>query len=212
MAGGPWPEAIFQDDGAAEARLHPYGTAEAIPLPLHRWHGPMLPEEVDLLGAVRGPVLDIGCGPGRHAAALARIGHVALGIDTSAAAIRVARRRGARAVQVSVFGPVPGAGRWATALLLDGNIGIGGDPVRLLERVHQLVAPGGRVLVEVDPPGSESRRFHARVQHAGGAGPGFPWACVGVHGIPDVAAAACLRTVSIVCSGERWFADLEKPL
>lgn len=210
-AGGAWPEAIFRDGAASEARLHLLGTAEAITLSLRRWHGPMLPEEVALLGTIRGPVLDIGCGPGRHAAALARIGHVTLGIDTSAAAVRAARRRGAPAVQISVFGPVPGAGTWATALLLDGNIGIGGDPVRLLERVHQLLAPGGRVLVEVDPPGSDSRRFHARVQHAGGAGPGFPWASVASQGIPDVAASAGLLTVEVSCRANRWFADLEKP-
>jgi SAM-dependent methyltransferase len=172
----------------------------------------MLPEEVKLLESVTSPVLDVGCGPGRHSATLARAGHNALGIDTSAAAVRRARERGAKALQVSVFGPVPNAGRWATVLLLDGNIGIGGNPVRLLQRVLQLSAPGGRVLVEVDPPGSESRRFHARVQHAGGVGPGFPWACVGAGGIRRIADSAGLRTIEVMRGGERWFAELEKPL
>jgi SAM-dependent methyltransferase len=208
---GPWPETIFEKSPVTEARLHLVDNTEVITLPVHRWHGPMLPEEVALLESISSPVLDVGCGPGRHAAALARAGHDALGIDTSAGAVRTARRRGARALQLSVFGPVPYAGRWATVLLLDGNIGIGGDPVRLLKRVHQLSAPAGRVLVEVDPPGSESRRFHARVQHAGGVGPGFPWACVGVGGIRGIAASAGLRTVEVVRGGERWFAELEKP-
>ena len=208
----PWPEAIFRGSPSTEARLHLFDTAEVITLPLHRWHGPMLQEEIALLESVSSPVLDVGCGPGRHAAALARAGHQALGIDTSAAAVRAARQRGARALQLSVFGPVPKAGRWATVLLLDGNIGIGGDPVRLLKRVHQLSAPGGRVLVEVDPPGSESRRFYARVQHAGGVGPGFPWARVGAGGIRGIAASGSLRTVEVVRGGERWFAELEKPL
>jgi len=208
----PWPEAIFRGGPSTEARLHLFDTADAITLPLQRWHGPMPPEEVALLESVSGPVLDVGCGPGRHAAALARAGYQALGIDTSVAAVRAARQRGAKALQLSVFGPVPNAGLWATVLLLDGNIGIGGDPVRLLKRVHQLSAPGGRVLVEVDPPGSESRRFRARVQHAGGVGPGFPWARVGAGGIRAIATSGGLRTLEVARGGERWFAELEKPL
>ncbi|HEX6392731.1 MAG TPA: class I SAM-dependent methyltransferase [Acidimicrobiales bacterium] len=205
---GPWPEAIFH--GTREARLHLVDTREVIALPVNRWHGPMLPEEATLLESVTSPILDIGCGPGRHTAALARAGFEALGIDTSPAAVRAARRRGASVMQVSVFGAVPDAGRWATVLLLDGNIGIGGDPIRLLERVHALSAPGGRVLVEVDPPGTESRRFHAQVEHAGGLGPGFPWACVGAGGIRGVASRAGFRTIDVTRGGERWFAELQK--
>jgi SAM-dependent methyltransferase len=204
----PWPEAIFQDSRTARLRL--LETAEMINLPVHRWHGPMPPEEVALLESIASPVLDVGCGPGRHAAALARAGIEALGIDTSIAAVTAARRRGAKALKVSVFGPVPHPGRWATVLLLDGNIGIGGDPVALLRRIRQLAAPGGRVLVEVDPPHSQSRRFHARVQHAGGLGPGFPWACVAATGIGRISESAGLGVVEITKGGERWFAELEK--
>jgi hypothetical protein len=38
-------------------------------------------------------------------------------------------------------------------LLLDGNIGIGGDPHRLLRRVRELLTPTGRLLVELDVDG-----------------------------------------------------------
>ena len=38
-----------------------------------------------------------------------------------------------RSLQASVFDRLPGAGRWGTALLLDGNIGIGGRPTALLD-------------------------------------------------------------------------------
>ena len=212
----PWPESIFRDPGD---RRHPGGggawlrlidRAETIDLPVHRWHGPMLPEEADLLGSIASPVLDVGCGPGRHAAALARAGVRALGIDTSSAAVHAARRRGATAIQVSVFGPVPNPGTWATLLLLDGNVGIGGDPVRLLQRLTELAAPGGRVLVEVEPPGRRSRRFRARVQHDDGLGPGFPWASVGATDIRTIADVAGLRTREVRQAGERWFAELHK--
>ena len=42
-------------------------------------------------------------------------------------------RRGGAALRRDVFAPLPGEGRWYTALLADGNVGIGGDPVALLQ-------------------------------------------------------------------------------
>ena len=69
------------------------------------------------------PVLDIGCGPGRHLAALAAAGREGLGLDLSPVAVRIARARGAEAILRSVFADVPRTGTWRTALLLDGNFG-----------------------------------------------------------------------------------------
>lgn len=203
-----WPETIW--DRPADATLRLVDSGDVVALPVRRWHGPVLAEEATVLAKVESPVLDVGCGPGRHAAALRALGHDALGIDSSAAAVRAARRRGAHTLNVSVFGAVPGSGRWATALLLDGNIGIGGDPVRLLTRLHELLTTGGRVLVEVDRPGVKSRQFHARVQHAGGSGPGFPWAFVGAGVIASVAAWSGFTTEDVWSDRDRWFAQLRR--
>ena len=60
-----------------------------------------------------GPTLDIGCGPGRLVAALAKSGIDALGIDISSAAVARARRLGGKARRCSVFGPVPREGSWS---------------------------------------------------------------------------------------------------
>ncbi|MDQ6797207.1 MAG: class I SAM-dependent methyltransferase, partial [Actinomycetota bacterium] len=60
-----------------------------------RWLGPADSEDERLLDRAVGPVLDIGCGPGRHLLALARRGVEATGIDVTPAAVRVARSRGA---------------------------------------------------------------------------------------------------------------------
>ena len=98
-----------------------------------------------MLERVDGPVLDIGCGPARHALTLAEAGIVTLGIDISLPALAVARRRGAPVLHRSIFERVPGHGRWGTALLLDGNIGIGGAPDALLRRVAALLRVDGRV-------------------------------------------------------------------
>lgn len=161
-----------------------------------------------MLARAKSPVLDVGCGPGRHVAALIESGHMALGIDVSAAAVRSARRRGAPAVRVSVFDDVPAAGEWATALLLDGNVGIGGDPVLLLNRVHALLEPAGTALVELDPPGVKAGRFHAYVEHAGGVGPRFMWARVGPEQIGEVAGRSGFSIGALWDDAGRWFVQL----
>jgi hypothetical protein len=74
-------------------------------------------------------------------------------VDLAPAAVMFSRQRGAVALRRSVFAPVPGEGRWPTALLIDGNIGISGDVARLLRRMASLLAHGGRLLVEADPQG-----------------------------------------------------------
>lgn len=75
-----------------------------------------------------GTTLDIGCGPGRMSQALAARGACVLGIDVVPEAVTLTRARGASALVCDVFAPVLGEGRWDTALLADGNIGIGGGP------------------------------------------------------------------------------------
>ena len=54
--------------------------------------------EVLLLQSLNGPVLDVGCGPGRLLAAAQSLGLTALGVDTSPEAVRYALGRGARSV------------------------------------------------------------------------------------------------------------------
>ncbi|MGI8710863.1 MAG: class I SAM-dependent methyltransferase [Acidimicrobiales bacterium] len=162
------------------------------------------------LATVEGPVLDIGCGPGRLVVALAERGVPTLGVDASRVAVGRAVRRDAPALVRSVFDPVPGAGRWRSALLFDGNIGIGGDPARLLQRAAQLLAPGGRLLVEIGPPGVGLHRFHARVERGGARSSWFPWARVGVDAIEALAAGSGFRLTATTKDEHRWFAELEK--
>ncbi|MCL9666507.1 class I SAM-dependent methyltransferase [Curtobacterium albidum] len=58
-----------------------------------------------------GPVIDIGCGPGRILVAAQALGIPALGVDVSVEAVAIARRSGGTAVQGSAFDPIPDGGR-----------------------------------------------------------------------------------------------------
>ena len=71
-------------------------------------------------------------------------------------------------VRRDLFGPLPGEGTWAHVLLADGNIGIGGDPLRLLRRAARLLRPGGTVLVETDARHRALWRGTARLRTAPG--------------------------------------------
>jgi SAM-dependent methyltransferase len=185
------------------------GTLE--PLPLDRWLGGIDATDAAVAALAVPPVLDLGCGPGRHLAALRAAGKPGLGVDLSPVAVRLARSRGASAIPGDVFGSVPGAGRYRTALLLDGNIGIGGSPALLLRRTRELLAPGGEALVELDPPGAPTFRTRIRLEAPGVVSEWFAWARVGVDGIEPAAARAGLAHVDTVAVGGRWIAVLRRP-
>jgi SAM-dependent methyltransferase len=180
----------------------------AVELATARWLAGAGSTDLRVLRRARGPVLDIGCGPGRHVRALAGRGVAALGIDASPAAVRVARDRGTRVLHGSVFDVVPAMGGWRTALLLDGNIGIGGDPEALLRRLADLLTPDGAVLCECEAPGAGLRSGPLRLEHDDGASRWFPWSRVSVDALEGVARPAGLTTAARWEDGGRWFAEL----
>ena len=165
-----------------------------LPVAPQRWLGPADGEDAWLLNRCTGPTVDLGCGPGRLVTELAGRGVPALGVDCSPLAVRQCHFRGAAVLHRDVFATLPGEGRregrWHHVLLADGNIGIGGDPMRLLRRCAALLRRGGTMLVEAEHPGAGLWRGAARLQVAGrAAGPWFPWA---VAELPVLAALAAL--------------------
>jgi SAM-dependent methyltransferase len=177
-------------------------------VPFGRWLGPATGADEAVLDRAHGPVLDVGCGPGRHVRALARRGVLALGVDASPAAVTLARARGTAVHHGSIFAGAPGPGVWGSALVLDGNLGIGGDPARLLARLAELLRPGGAVLAEVDPPGWPTRPVRARLDGPAGRSEQFAWALVGADGIRAIACNAGLEVEDLWSDGARWFALL----
>lgn len=200
------------------------GTASR--LPVEDWTRTPDAADLALLAHCVGPTVDLGCGPGRMTAALAARGLPALGVDVVPEAVEETQARGGRAVCRDLFDPLPGEGWWTSALLADGNLGIGGDPLALLARVRRLLIPGGRVVAEVHPPGTPSGPLLAElVCGCGGSSP-FPWAIVGADAIGSIAAEAGLAVTRLAPlprsrqaatppsrtpltpAGERWVAVL----
>ena len=180
------------------------------PLALERWLGGLDAADRAVVAVAEAPVVDVGCGPGRHLAALRGAGKRALGVDLSPVAVQLARRRGGAAIPGDVFGSVPGAGRWRTALLLDGNVGIGGSPALLLRRTRELLAHDGIAIVELDPPGAPTYRTRIRIEAPDAVSEWFAWARVGVDGIAQLARRAGLVHEDTLTAGGRWIALLRR--
>ena len=167
-------------------------------LPAHRWLGDRgLPNGSEPSDEVfdetvtqmcSGPTIELGCGPGRLVARLIRRGLPALGIDRSATAIRLAGRGGAPALLDDVFEPLPGVGHWRTVLLVDGNVGLGGDPRRILGRAAELLRSHGHCVAEFDAEAVGIRARWVRLESARDVGPWFRWASVGVDSAVTLAA------------------------
>ncbi len=155
-----------------------------------------------------GPTIELGCGPGRLVARLIQRGVPALGIDRSATAIRLAGRGGAPALLGDVFQPLPATGLWQTVLLVDGNVGLGGDPGRILRRAVELLARGGRCIAEFDTEGIGIRSRWVRLESAREVGPWFRWASVGVDSAATLAAQVGLTLTSVRLIGGRVIASL----
>jgi SAM-dependent methyltransferase len=167
-----------------------------------RWLGEADAGDETVLARCVGPVLDVGCGPGRFVRALAERSIACLGIDITETAVGLTRNLGGPALLRSVFGPVPGQGRWPTVLLMDGSIGGAGHPQRLLARAAQLLAAAGRVIVELDPDPRAERICVVRFVALGRPlGAPFDWAEVGLDALCGYAGPAGLRV------GESWSAD-----
>lgn len=171
-----------------------------------------------LVAALRGPVLDVGCGPGRLVTAARSLGLDAVGIDVDPEAVRLARESGGEAIHGSVFDAAAaldatarrGPG-WGGALVVDGNIGIGGDPVSLLARIWELTAPDALAWVETAAKPWINHRFTARVLDARGRESGaFPWAAVGWQVLPALANACGWDTLATRSLEGRVFCQLRR--
>jgi len=101
---------------------------------------------------VRGRVLDIGCGAGRHSIYLQGKGFDVLGIDNSPSAVKTARLRGLRMAKVLPINQLGSKlGIFDTILMLGNNFGLFGSQrgaKQLLARFHRMTSEDARIIAE----------------------------------------------------------------
>jgi hypothetical protein len=131
-----------------------------------------------------------------------------LGIDISSVAVEVGSGGGGQVLRRHLADPLPGEGRWGTALLLDGNVGIGGDIPGLLCRCQDLVGPGGLIICEVDSDPERHEAYHVVLSDGRGRSVAIPWASIGGRALQRLAAGLDLITAEEWCADHRVFLAL----
>lgn len=183
---------------------------DALEMDVRRWSGEA--DEVDLMVVSRcePPVVDLGCGPGRMVVALNRSGRSALGVDMSRAAVGTSMRRGGLALHRRITDRLPAEGRWGTALLVDSNIGMGGDVEALLRRCRDLIGAGGLIICEVDSLPERDEVHQVVLASEGVSSTPLPWGRVGARTLAAVAAGLDLLVAEEWSAGGRVFVTLRK--
>jgi len=198
-AGGAEPYATALLGSSNVLYLHGIRSDEgsaASPMNAARWSADADATDLSLLVGARGPVLDIGCGPGRMVRAALDLGLAAVGVDVSVTAVEIAVAAGLNVLNRSVFAPMPLEGEWGTLLLVDGNIGIGGDPLAMMLRCATLLSVGGELVIEVSSDPDHDLSFEGTLEDAEGRrSDSFPWAEIGARALLPHAAAAGLSLV-----------------
>jgi len=174
-----------------------------------RWSAEADDTDRHLLKGASGAVLDIGCGPGRMIRAAMDLGLTALGVDVSPTAVRIAAAAGLTVLNRSVFSALPLEGEWGTVLLVDGNIGIGGDVGAMLARCAALLARDGVLLVEINRDPACDHAFEGTLEdELGRTSDVFPWAEIGIVALRERARGAGLVVVQDWRRDGRCFARL----
>lgn len=110
---------------------------------------------------VKGRVLDIGCGVGRHSLHLQSKGLDVTAIDRSPLAIKVAKLRGVKAARTMTLERIDSKpNSFDTILMLGGNFALVGNPEkahRILRKLHKMTSDDALIIAEaVNPYGTDN--------------------------------------------------------
>lgn len=114
------------------------------------------PHEKQAMIFVKGKVLDIGCGAGRHTLYLQKQGFDVLGIDNSPLAVKVCKLRGVKKTQVmTIEDAVTKPGSFDTILMLGNNFSLLSSfkkAQRLLKKLHKITSKHALIIAETRDP------------------------------------------------------------
>lgn len=182
---------------------------------------------------VRGRVLDIGCGAGRHALYLQSKGFDVTAIDNSPLAVKTCRLRGVRDVRLMSFTPVSRKlGKFDTVIMFGNNLALLGNPLRaawFLRRLHSLTSPEGRIIgLNRDPyktdlkehldwhkrnrrQGRMSGQGKIRIRYLDCTGPWIEFLMLSPKELKPIAKAAGWSVTDVICDpGGQYAAVIEK--
>lgn len=155
--GDQTPHRIHRDNGYAEAASFDAYFSEYDNWPQY---------EKDALIEVKSPVLDIGCGAGRHALWLQETGFKVTAIDISSEAIEVAVMRGVKDCKVmSALQLSFDQTSFETVLLLGNNFGIAGNPEatkKMLQDIYRITTLEGKIIATSRDPAITDNPAHLK--------------------------------------------------
>jgi len=142
-------EIVERDDGYISA-------ASVLPKMYFLEYKDWPPHEKKAMEYVKGRVLDIGCGAGRHSLYLQNKGFDVLGIDISPLAIKVCKLRGLKKAEVMSIEDInfePNS--FDTMLMLGNNFNLFGNfekGRKLLKKFHKITSKDGLIIAETRDP------------------------------------------------------------
>jgi SAM-dependent methyltransferase len=144
--GLPILEIVERDDGYIDF----HGGPEAYFSEYEDWH----PHQKKTMKYVRGRVLDIGCGAGRHALYLQKNGLDVVGIDNSPLAIEVCKQRGLKDARLIAINQIDSKlGIFDTVIMMGNNFGLFGSFAgarRLLKKLERITSTRARIIAETN--------------------------------------------------------------
>jgi SAM-dependent methyltransferase len=120
--------------------------------------------EQKAMGFVKGRVLDVGCGAGRHALYLQKKSFSVVGVDSSPLAIKVCKLRGLKEARVMSLEDLSFKhSAFDTVLMLGGNFGLMGNPAkarRLLGKLRRITSKNASIIAETRDPYRTDNSLH----------------------------------------------------
>ncbi|HZI58110.1 MAG TPA: class I SAM-dependent methyltransferase [Verrucomicrobiae bacterium] len=188
-------------------------------------HSAWSKRERQAMRAVKGRVLDIGCGAGRFLLHLQQKGLEATGIDRSRGAVKVCKLRGVKRVMLR---PIEEVGKFKpasfdTVIMMGNNFGLFAGfkkARRLLSQLYEITSAEGQIIAEAVDPYQTNEKLHLayqrnnrargrmsgqlriRIRHENIVGEWFDYLLVSCKEMKEILAGTGWRIAKILAEGK----------